>query len=91
MEKSLYNLIEEIFMKNNPPGNISNDSAVKVRYYIQRYINAIKRQEAIVVRLTDAKFIAYMGLSRAEGKAFLDRINLALEKVRPSDIAPDTP
>jgi hypothetical protein len=91
MPKSASDLVEEILQKCNPPDNMSAESEVKVRDYIRQHINAIKHQAAIVINRTDDKFVSDMGLSRNEGKAFLDRVNSELGKIHRSDIAQEGP
>ncbi len=91
MAKTASELVEEILRKCEPPGNMSSESEAKVRNYIRQHIEAVKRQEAIVVSRTDDKFVSDMGLSSDEGKAFLDRVNSEFGKIPRPDIAQGGP
>jgi hypothetical protein len=86
MTISASDLVEKILQGCNPPDNIGSGSEAKVRDYISKHINGVQRQAAIVVSRTDDTFVSDLGLSSDEGKAFLDRVNSELGKVRRPDI-----
>lgn len=86
MAKSASELVEEILLKCNQQDKMSLESEVKIRDYICQHIEAVKRQAADIVSRTDGAFVSDMGLLGDEGRAFLERINLELGKVRRSDI-----